>query len=346
MEEAYNVVVHGVWRTFAVFSLMVTACASLASGQSDAVLEKAERVFGQSLNPGHHVFAVDDTYVAWLILNTNGDLFEVDVGPRFFYTDEFPNSKAPDQPRYISESEYETLLLRISSLKETGQLQSRQSIATRSQIINGWITADRFDKAFVEKIVAEQQGRNGSPEITRFNVHFLQSTEGSPTEIDTADGQQPQVCLGSDWYYVLPEESQKLTLGRWQHFLAAGPNLNGRACVRTVTRYDADGFTIEEPQNELIVIAKPYTVRALRGRVRLGDTPLEGVCVELRRIHEQKVLRATTNADGMFGFPAVAEGEYKFKLTKDGFKAITGKIVVDKKSRRNDELSFDLPVGT
>jgi hypothetical protein len=52
---------------------------------------KAAQVFGDPLNSEHRVFRLNDTYVIWLILDNDGSLTEVDVGPRSYYTTEFPH---------------------------------------------------------------------------------------------------------------------------------------------------------------------------------------------------------------------------------------------------------------
>lgn len=141
------------------------------------------------------------------------------------------------------------------------------------------------------------------------------------------------------------EETQKLRIGNWGTFRAAGTEAISRDCVRTAIRYDADGFTIEEPENETIVEPEPYRVRSLTGHVHLSDTPLEGVNVEVLAAGTKHVVRTTTNADGEFTLPSSHKGSYKFKVTKDGFKSLTGTIIVAPTASENS-LSFELSVGT
>jgi len=118
-------------------------------------------------------------------------------------------------------------------------------------------------------------------------------------------------------------------------------------CVRTTAVLDADGFTIQQPQNETVVISDPFIVRELTGQVVVFDgSPIETANVEFLRIGTKNVLRTKTDSTGTFRMSGVPDGRYKFKVTKDGFKALTGIVVVDKHASRKAELSFQLNVGT
>jgi hypothetical protein len=79
--------------------------------------------------------------------------------------------------------------------------------------------------------------------------------------------------------------------------------------------------------------------------VATGDQPEAGVNVEVRRIGSENVLRTKTDAEGNFKIPDATEGEYKFKVTKDGFKALSGRIFV-RHNAASRRLSFELHVGT
>jgi hypothetical protein len=71
---------------------------------------------------------------------------------------------------------------------------------------------------------------------------------------------------------------------------------------------------------------------------------LAGVDVEVRRGSE-KVLGSRTDAEGNFTIPDAAEGEYKFKATKDGFKALSGTIFVDNTAPA-ETINFEMQLGT
>jgi hypothetical protein len=86
-----------------------------------------------------------------------------------------------------------------------------------------------------------------------------------------------------------------------------------------VVLHDADGFKIEEPQNEPVALADIH-VQRLAGRVLLdfGDDPVQGATVELRRVGRNDVVGMKSDASGAFEFEGIAEGKYKFKVTEDG----------------------------
>jgi Carboxypeptidase regulatory-like domain len=319
---------------------LVAFCALGVFGEAqEPMLAKAAQLFGNPLSAEHQVFRLNDDYVIWLSFDTRGDLFQVDVGPKSYYTTEFPAAKKPSRLEYLSQREYEESLQRISQLKDIGRLQERHASASSSAF--GLLNTDRFERAYVDRIVAEDD----AGEVRKFNIYFLQTMVGSPEQVKTVQ-EQPMVCLVGVWYYLQPEASRRVKLGKWQTLQVAGPNLHGTTgCFRTTVLHDADGFTIEEPQNETIVVSKPYRVRILAGRVSIGDQPLEGVNVEVRRKGSNTVLHSKTNAAGAFSIPRASEGRYKFKATKDGFKALSGTVFVDRKAPPR-RLSFELYVGT
>ncbi|MGA2264198.1 MAG: carboxypeptidase-like regulatory domain-containing protein [Acidobacteriota bacterium] len=319
--------------------LVVCCVLGFAADGSKSTLAKAAQLFGEQLSVEHRVFRLNDDYVIWLVFDTRGDLFYVDVGPRSYYTTEFPDAKKPAKLEYLLEREYEDTLNKISQLKKIGKLEERHADAISSDF--GPLNTDRFEKAFVDRIVA----KGGSEEIRKFSVYFLQHRAGSPEQLKTVQG-QPMVCLGSVWYYLPPEVARKIEVGKWETMQIAGPNLHGTTgCIRTTALHDADGFTLEEPQITTIVMSQPYRVQALAGCVSIGDQPLEGVNVEVRHKGSRKVLRSKTNAAGAFLIPGAPEGQYKFKVTKDGFHALSGTIFVDHKAPPQ-RLSFELYVGT
>lgn len=328
---------------------VVTACVVLLTSvafpvdRSGLIIEKAKRAFGDPLNAEHHVFPLNDTYVVWLILDNEGNLFEVVVGPKSYYKTEFPGAKTPSRPEFLSEAEYEDTLRRISGLKHIGALKKRHGTAIWSAL--GAFSTDCFEEAFVDRIVGDAPAdlQDGVQSVRRFDLYFFEDIAGSPKQVRTEPNSM--VCLGNAWYYLPPEDVKRIHLGKWQTLHVAGPNLYVNGCTRTTTLYDADGFTIEEPANEMIVVDEPYTVQELVGQVHLGESPLEGVNVEVRRQGSKKVLRTKTTGAGAFRFPGVPEGRYKFKVTKDGFKSLSGTILVNRHAGKGS-LSFELPVGT
>jgi Carboxypeptidase regulatory-like domain len=333
-------------RTRSMLLMLIAFLSSFCLGQDLRVelLARATQIFGMPLSE-HDVFKLDDRYVLWLITTTDGNLFEIVVGPKSYYSDEFRNQPESSRTKFLSQSELEEALSRISKLKEIGRLKQKQYSEMPGLV--GPLQTDEYDKAFVEKVLRPADSSAGVGDATwKFSVYFIREVSGSPKQIVLSEDAPSQVCLGSEWYYLKKEDAQRLKIGQWTTFNAAGTEAISRQCFRRATLYDADGFTIEDPQTETILAAEPYSVRALVGRVQLSDTPLEGVNVEVLAAGKKKnVLRTKTDADGRFKLLPSTPGRYKFKVSKDGFKALTGTIVVDP-SATATSLSFELPVGT
>jgi Carboxypeptidase regulatory-like domain len=331
-------------RATFVRSVLLVACflastVGMAANGQEKILIRAAQLFGEPLNAEHRVYQLNGNYVIWLIFDTQGELFEVDVGPKSYYSAEFPSAPLATKADRLSKAEYEETLRKISQLKDIGALLKGHESAVSSDF--GPLNTDQFEGAFVDRVVAD----DGEEEVKKFNLYFFQDEFGSPEQVKTVQG-QPMVCSVGVWYYVKPETESKITLGQWQRLQAAGPNLHGTTgCFRTTILHDADGFTIEEPQNAIIVVAEPYRVRVLEGRVTIADQPVQGANVEVLPVGGQGILRSKTDEEGTFRIPDAAEGEYKFKVTKDGFKALSGKIIVDH-SAPPEPLSFGMYVGT
>jgi hypothetical protein len=328
-----------VWSMLLGIGFFACCVPGLAATDSEQILARAVQLFGAPLSVEHLVYPLNGNYVVWLTLNTQGELIEVDVGPKSYYSSEFPNVQESPKIDRLSETEYEETLKKITQLKDVGNLRRRHERAVPSDF--GPLNTDQFEGAFVDRIVTE----DGSADVKKFNVYFLRNIEGSPEQLEAVQG-QPMVCLVGIWYYTTLEAQTKVELGRWRVVPAAGPNLHGtKGCFRTTILHDADGFTIEEPQNEIIVAPDPYRVSMLKGRVTIADQPVADANVEVLRIGTQGILRGNTDDEGNFGIPGAAEGEYKFKVTKDGFKALSGKIIVDRKTP-SQGLSFRIFLGT
>jgi len=192
--------------------VLLVACGlrmCLASDSFKPVMLKAAQLFGDPLNVEHRVFQLNDAYVIWLILNTEGNLVEVDVGPRSYYTTEFPNARKPVVPEHLSVTEYSDALRRISALKDIEVLEQGHESALPSNF--GLLNTDRFERAFVDRIVEADDAKS----VKRFDVYFLQCTAGSPEQIVTIEA-QPMVCMVSVWYYLRPDDAKRIQLGKWQ----------------------------------------------------------------------------------------------------------------------------------
>lgn len=316
---------------------------SFGENRTTGPLARATELFGPRLTE-HDVFKLDEKFVVWVITATDGALLSVIVGPKSYYSSEFPGQTSSSKIDVLSESQYEDALSRVSELQDIGELKQKYYREMPGYL--GPLQTDEFDKAFVEKVLRQQNSSGGiSNDVWQFTVHYVEQVSGSPKQTVTSEDEPSQVCFGSEWFYVKGSEVKALTLGRWITFMAAGPSSVSRECVRAAPLFDADGFTIEEPQTETVVVRDPYKVRTLTGHVSIGGQPLKGVNVEVLPAGSKTVLRAKTNANGKFVLTPARKGIYKFKVTKDGFKALTGTILVDPAASAT-LLSFELQVGT
>lgn len=311
----------------------------LSADDRAQTLAKAAHLFGAPLSSEHTVFQFNGAYLVWLIFDTHGELFDLTLQP---ISDDHLGvlaSRAPSGPARMSETEYREALERLSKLKDLGTLIESHGSNTLPGHIGSFNT-DRFEQAFVDRVLTD----DGS-DVRRLDVHFLQEMAGPWMQVSNVDG-RPMVCLGYEWYYLSPAEARKVEIGTWQTLQVAGPSLYSGHCFRTGVLHDEDGFIIEEPANMTILLDDIH-VKALAGKVHL-ESSQEGVPdanVELLRIGSKKVIGRKTDDSGHFSFGDLAEGKYKLKITKDGFKSLSGFVFLDHTASTKN-ISFALPVGT
>ncbi len=120
--------------------------------------------------------------------------------------------------------------------------------------------------------------------------------------------------------------------------------LNG-VCQDRIESGQYRGFLREKPELNRIEVA-PIYVAAVQGRIVLIDNlPVSGAIFEIRD-RAGKVLSTTTDAAGTFNLEHVLTGIYFFKVTKNEFHSIVGKIVVSDKVSQKKKIHLQLQVGT
>lgn len=330
------------FRIALVAGLTGLALALTARGQSaDPLAERASQVLGPRLSAEHDVYSLGGTWVVWLIQDTEGDLIEADAGPKSAYTAEFHGALRSDQD-FLSEEQYQHVITLLSTLKDVGRIKRSHGASESNEF--ALLSIDSFSGAFIERelVSADEQ------KIAKLRLYYLQKIRASPEQI--AYFPPPaMVCFGDVWYYIPSEQIPRLSLGESQSLEVAGPSSRRHpGCIRSTPVHDEDGFTIEQPQNETIVLSTPFRVRELAGRVTLpGDTePVPTAHVEFLREGSTEVLRAITDTNGRFALSGVPGGKYRFKVTKDGFKSLRGIVTVDKHARPKVGLALNLWVGT
>jgi hypothetical protein len=339
-QQAYNFRVRFLGALLA--SLLAISC---FAGEKETIVTRAEQLFGAPLRSDQQLFAIDDTYVAWLFFDRFDHLFEIEVGNRYDFPSVFHGLQAPAVPRCLSQSEAESLLNRMSALKEIGSLRDRRKQPLKFRYGPEWIRSERYENAYVDKLVQMVETDSGRKEvISRFQVYFFQEMDASPYEVLQEPGELPEACLGYEWVYLAPSQP-KMKAGRWAKFVGAGPNLDPRACNHNITRFDEDGFTIEEPATEQVELDQPFQVKSIRGRVHLEGYPIDHARVEIRNIKDAQIYTVITDDSGAFSFPTLGAGEYKFKVTKNGLCALYGRIVVSKQSKSDAPIGLEMRNG-
>ncbi|HKF46543.1 MAG TPA: carboxypeptidase-like regulatory domain-containing protein [Terracidiphilus sp.] len=184
--------------------------------------------------------------------------------------------------------------------------------------------------------------------INEFVVYFVENSGGSPEQVVDAPPAS-MVCIEESWYYVSTAEASTFRLGKWQKMQLAGPaNRRSPGCQRTTPVYDAEGFTVEQPATMTVEIEKEFRVPELRGEVTVpgGNTAgVENAHVEFLRDGSDLILRTITDSSGRFSLSGAQAGRYKFKVARDGFQALRGVVIVDKRAPRSAELHLELYVG-
>ena len=105
------------------------------------------------------------------------------------------------------------------------------------------------------------------------------------------------------------------------------------------------GFLKEEPTLNAKEIPRPFEVRAIRGTLIFGDHPLPEAFFEVRDAAGQ-VFTAKTDEHGAFTLPDAKSGRYDFKVSKNGFESVVGKVVVSHNAPQKNRIRIQLSLGT
>jgi protocatechuate 3,4-dioxygenase beta subunit len=107
------------------------------------------------------------------------------------------------------------------------------------------------------------------------------------------------------------------------------------------------GFVQEEPELNKGEIGPPFKASTtVSGVVVYPDgKPMPGALFEIRD-RLGSILHAVTQDDGTFRMSHVSPGTYNFKVTRNGFHSVIGKIVVSDKTTRKKSIHIQLKVGT
>jgi carboxypeptidase family protein len=106
------------------------------------------------------------------------------------------------------------------------------------------------------------------------------------------------------------------------------------------------GFVKEEPELNKIAIDSPFRVFRVEGVVSYPPAqPLDNVYFEIRD-RSGRVWSSITNAKGAFSIPKCPPGTYDFKVTRNHFYSVVGKLIVSAKKSRSKGILIQLQLGT
>jgi hypothetical protein len=105
------------------------------------------------------------------------------------------------------------------------------------------------------------------------------------------------------------------------------------------------GFLQEEPELNRVELPNPFTVAVVQGTIfyRL-HSPLANAAFEIRD-SSGRVRTVFTGNDGQFKIEGVPPGVYQFKVTKNQFESVVGKVIVLRKVSRKKTISIQLQLG-
>lgn len=108
------------------------------------------------------------------------------------------------------------------------------------------------------------------------------------------------------------------------------------------------GFTKSETEHIMQEYEGIPEMRSVRGRI-IEDSSGVGIpeaIFEIRSENPDDRVRGTkTNSKGEFRIRSVREGVYVFKVTKDGFQSVFGKLKIASKAQPGNVLKIELRQG-
>jgi hypothetical protein len=113
---------------------------------------------------------------------------------------------------------------------------------------------------------------------------------------------------------------------------------------------DVGDFARARGEYAIEELGQPFVVRSVSGRVSLLGDPeavLPTAFIEIQGPGKDRTIRrATVDQEGRFRIRRVPQGQYKFKVTDDGFQGVMGTIVVSKSAPKNNEVLIGMHPGT
>jgi len=106
------------------------------------------------------------------------------------------------------------------------------------------------------------------------------------------------------------------------------------------------GFLKEKPELSTVALPRPFNVASVKGRiVYSGGEKLPGAFFEIRDKFG-RVRSAITDENGAFALANVPRGAYDFKVTKNEFQSVTGKVIVSRRFSKTKAIHISIQLGT
>ncbi|HSK45308.1 MAG TPA: carboxypeptidase-like regulatory domain-containing protein [Candidatus Binatia bacterium] len=106
------------------------------------------------------------------------------------------------------------------------------------------------------------------------------------------------------------------------------------------------GFVREKPELSTVVLPRPFNVASVKGRIGYsGGEKLPGAFFEIRD-KSGHVRSAITDESGAFALANVPQGTYDFKVTKNEFQSVIGKVIVSRRFWKTKAIHISIQLGT
>ena len=106
------------------------------------------------------------------------------------------------------------------------------------------------------------------------------------------------------------------------------------------------GFLKEKPELSTVVLPRSFNVASIKGRiVYSGGEKLPGAFFEIRDKFGH-VRSAITDENGAFALENVPRGVYDFKVTKNEFQSVTGRVIVSRRFSKTKAIHISIQPGT
>jgi len=106
------------------------------------------------------------------------------------------------------------------------------------------------------------------------------------------------------------------------------------------------GFVKEKPELSTVVLPGSFNVASVKGRiVYSGGEKLPGAFFEIRDKFGH-VRSAITDENGAFALANVPPGAYDFKVTKNEFQSVIGKVIVSRRFLKTKAIHISIQLGT